>query len=94
MTGENDEPAEISFASNQERWGVQTEHYVGSSPAVVGETIYVGNAGGVLYALDTETGRQRWAFETGGPIWSSPAVVDGLVYVGSDDGFRYAIGGS
>ena len=90
---DSEEPSEISFAVNQERWGVQTEQYVGSSPAVVGETVYVANAGGILYALDVETGRERWTLQTGGPIWSSPAVVDGTVYVGSDDGFLYAIGG-
>ena len=95
---EQDESTDSSegttFASNQQRWGVQTEKYVLASPAVVGETVYVGNAGGVLYSLDTKTGKERWSFQTGGPIWSSPAVSGSVVYVGSDDGFLYAIGGS
>jgi outer membrane protein assembly factor BamB len=85
---------ETTFAANQQRWGVQTEKYVLASPAVVGGTVYAGNAGGTLYALDTKTGRERWSFQTGGPIWSSPAILDEVVYVGSDDGFLYAIGGA
>jgi eukaryotic-like serine/threonine-protein kinase len=92
---ESQDASEVTtFAANQQRWGVQTEKYVLASPAVVGETVYTGNAAGTLYALDTKTGRERWTFQTGGPIWSSPAIVDGVVYVGSDDGFLYAIGGS
>jgi outer membrane protein assembly factor BamB len=94
FSSDSDEASELSFASNQQRWAVQTERYVGSSAAVVGETVYAGNVGGVLYALDTKTGQLRWTIQTGGPIWSSPAVKDGIVYVGSDDGFLYAIGGS
>jgi outer membrane protein assembly factor BamB len=91
---DNDETGEISFAANQQRWGHQTEKYVLSSPAVVGESVYLGNAAGTFYAFDVNTGRDRWTFQTGGPIWSSPAISNGMVYFGSDDGFLYALGGA
>jgi outer membrane protein assembly factor BamB len=38
--------------------------YVYSSPAVVGETIYVGTCAGVMFAIDADTGDVRWQFRT------------------------------
>ena len=52
-----------------------------SSPAVSGETVYVGSTGGTLYALDKDTGTIIWEFNAGGGnIRSSPAVSNGVVY--------------
>src|SRR5207248_293999 len=52
-----------------------------SSPAVVGNRIYVGggsasafSSGGMVYCLDAETGQRLWQFETAHPVFSSPAV--------------------
>lgn len=60
-----------------------------SSPAVVGNRLYVGSAqadifskGGVVYCLDAESGDMIWKFKTKREIFSSPAVVDGKVYIG------------
>lgn len=65
-------------------WKFTTGDYVISSPAVVGDTVYVGSHDGNVYAVNAETGAKRWQFATGGIVWSSPAVVDGTVYVGSN----------
>jgi outer membrane protein assembly factor BamB len=77
-----------------ETWGVPTERYVRSSPAVAGDTVYAANESGTIYAFNADGGQQLWRFETGGAVRSSPLVLNGLVYVGSDDGYVYAIGGS
>jgi outer membrane protein assembly factor BamB/DNA-binding protein H-NS len=67
-----------------------------SSPAVVGDTVYVGSNNGFLYAVDAKSGDVRWRYPTTGPVRSSPAVVDGVVYVGvaDDDGSVFALGSS
>lgn len=72
-------------------WRFQTGGGDVSSPAVVGEVVYVGSKDNHVYALDAATGEERWRFQTGSIVRSSPAVVDGVVYVGSNDGYVYAI---
>ena len=73
------------------QWRFMTEGDVISSPAVVGQTVYVGSGDGRLYALDRTTGTRRWAFDAGNPIPSSPAVGGGAVYFGTRDGQLYAV---
>src|SRR4051812_5577344 len=60
-----------------------------SSPAVVGNRIYVASANidvvsrtGFVYCLDTQTGQRIWQVPTKQEVYCSPAVVDGRVYVG------------
>lgn len=58
-----------------------------SSPTVIDTTLYIGNRGGGVYAIDLETGDRRWKSDVpSGEVWSAPAVVDGLLFVGSRDG--------
>ena len=72
-------------------WKFETAGRVISTPAVVGDLVYVGSTDGALYAVNRADGTQRWKFETEGPIASSPAVSDGMVYVSSLDGNIYAV---
>jgi outer membrane protein assembly factor BamB len=64
---------------------------VDSSPAVAGNTVYVGSNDRNLYALSTTNGHRRWSFGTSGHVFSSPTVADGVVYFGSDDHSLYAV---
>jgi outer membrane protein assembly factor BamB len=73
------------------KWKFQTKGIVLSSPAVVGDKLYVGSADHNLYALDIATGTQKWAFKTGSSVASSPAVANGTVYFLSYDGNFYAV---
>ncbi len=64
-----------------------------SSPAVVGNRLYIGtalggffSASGVTYCIDTDTKEIVWQHESDIPIASSPAVVAGRVYIG--EGFH------
>jgi eukaryotic-like serine/threonine-protein kinase len=54
-----------------------------SSPALVGNLLYIGCTDGNLYAVDSGSGDEAWHAETGGPIISSPAVAGNALYVGS-----------
>ena len=64
-----------------------------SSPAVVGNVVYVGSSDDNLYTLDTYNGAYLCSYTTGGWVDSSPAVVNGIVYFGSWDGNVYALSG-
>jgi len=81
--------------NNQTRWKYSTRWAdVISSPAVVGNRVYVGSWDDNLYCFDVFTGRVVWKYATGGWIESSPAVADGRVYVGSWDNRLYCLNAS
>lgn len=72
-------------------WKFRTGGRVISTPAIVGDAVYVGSTDGSLYAVARADGTLRWKFDTRGPIASSPAVAGGLVIVSSVDGGIYAV---
>ncbi|MFC2020230.1 PQQ-binding-like beta-propeller repeat protein [Chloroflexota bacterium] len=71
-------------------WSLKIGEAATSSPAVIGNTLYVGSDN-KLVAIDLQSHEKRWEFETGGTIMSSPAVAGSAVFVGSGDGRLYAI---
>ena len=77
------------------RWRFRAHGPVGSSPAVVDGTAYVGSEAGFLYAVDAATGAERWRYATDfAPSFLSTwdvAVADGLVFVPAT-GFLVALG--
>jgi len=77
--------------TNNILWTYKTEGPVNSSPAVVGDKLYIGSTDGSLYCIDRESGSLIWNYPTGGPIQSSPAVSGGIVYFLSTDGNIYAL---
>ena len=54
-------------------------------------TAYIGGDDGIMYALDSKTGKKKWARKASGKIISSP-VMDkkGMIYVGNDEGKVFA----
>jgi outer membrane protein assembly factor BamB len=64
-------------------WAFPTGGPVRSSPAVVGNTVYVGSDDGNIYAIDVSSGRLVWSTQTGGPVRSSPAIQGSSLFVGS-----------
>jgi outer membrane protein assembly factor BamB len=81
----------VDARTGKERWRLTTERPVWSSPAVVGDLVYVGDGSGTVYALDRTTGEERWRQTAGRRILSSPTPADGLLLIGNDDGSVYAI---
>ncbi|MGF1649944.1 MAG: PQQ-binding-like beta-propeller repeat protein [Hyphomicrobiaceae bacterium] len=78
--------------TGKEVW--RTRHRTGghySTPAVVGNRLWIGAEDGRLHCVDATDGTLIWAFETKGGIWSSPAVVDGKVVFGSRDYHLYCL---
>jgi len=45
------------------------------APTVLGRTLFVGSAGGMVQALSTDTGCVRWVYQATGPVRSAPVAV-------------------
>lgn len=86
----------LDAASGETRWTFSSPgDKVGySSPALVGNRIYIGCLGdrGEVRCLSADDGRELWVAATGSTIYdSSPAVADGIVSIGSVDGTLWAL---
>ncbi|MCX7819272.1 MAG: PQQ-like beta-propeller repeat protein [Kiritimatiellae bacterium] len=63
----------------------------GVQPVVAEGRLFIGTLRGVLYALESQTGRELWTFRAGGPILHAAAVAEGRVFFGGADGRLYAV---
>lgn len=63
-----------------------------TSPLLVGNSLFVGDWNGRIWALDARSGRTKWVSGSHGPIKGAIAYSDGRLYVGSYDGHVYCIG--
>jgi len=81
----------------QLRWAFAFDGDVSAfnQPTVLGSTLYVGSAGGMVYALDTASGCIKWSFQANGPVRSALRAVQvplGTALVFSDlVGWVYAL---
>ncbi|HEU65809.1 MAG TPA: hypothetical protein ENN57_03975, partial [Chloroflexi bacterium] len=63
-----------------------------TSPAIVGDTLYVSTFDGHIRALSAETGGLlNWSFKAEAGFSSSPVIYDDTIFVGSFDRHLYAI---
>lgn len=70
-----------------------TSSIIYATPVLNGETVYIGNANGKLYAFNISDRQSKSVIlnaEKSGSIIGSPLVYDGSIYVGSTDGSLYA----
>jgi outer membrane protein assembly factor BamB len=65
---------------------------VDSSPAIVGDRVFIGSSDNRLYVLDAQSGKKLWEFDAGSSITSSPAAAGGRIVVASTDGVLYCFG--
>lgn len=87
----------LDLATGEGRWAYDTgaqvpepnlgiDLGVSGSAAVEGGTVFVGDAGGTVHAVDAATSEARWRTEVdaqpAASIWSSPVPWQGRVYVG------------
>jgi polyvinyl alcohol dehydrogenase (cytochrome) len=64
-------------------WRQPTPAVVAGTPAVVGGTVFDGDAAGNFYALDARSGRLRWSASFSGVVFTaSPVVLRGRVVIG------------
>lgn len=60
-------------------------------PVIFLGTLYFGDSGGKVYALDPVSRELRWQFATSDKIWSTPTIDGTTLYTGSFDKKLYAI---
>jgi len=72
-------------------WEYDTGDKIWSTPAIQGDTLFIGGFGKKLYALDIADGSLRWQFETKGAIIAAPLVYGDKVYFGTFGRRFYAV---
>ena len=82
----------LDAKTGKARWTFMTNARVESSPAIVGNRVFVGSTDGRLYELDLLKGAKVWDFDAGAAITASPAVANGRIIFGTHDGRVYCLG--
>jgi len=73
-------------------WHVGVHGPIGpGAPVVQDGTVYVGDEGGFITAVDEQTGRLRWSRQLGAPINGGLSIDAGLLVVGDDAGVVHAL---
>ena len=72
-----------------EVWSYPLEKHAMSTPAVIGDLVFVADNGRLIHCVDRKSGKQQWTHELRGEMWASPYVADGKVYLGSRRGDVY-----
>ena len=87
------DPAHSAFVTGESavptgrlKWRFEVRAPIFSSPAIVGNRVYLSTGDGRVLALDAASGDLIWEHKVGAPVNSSPAVAGDLVYVGLRDG--------
>jgi len=63
-----------------------------ATPAAGNRLVYVGSNEGILYALETQTGKQKWQFKTDYRVPCLPLIgKDGMIYLCCDNGALYVL---
>jgi len=90
----------INASSREEEWqwpestGVRSLIY--ATPAVNGDSVYVGTYSGEVYALDIADGEYLWVYPAKGEgyigaVVGSPVIANEIIYASSSDGKVYAL---
>jgi outer membrane protein assembly factor BamB len=83
----------LDAAEGYKVWAFPTGEKIWSTPAIVGDTLFIGTFNKKLYALNADNGTEKWEkpFETEGAIVATPVVDGNTVYIGSFDRNLYAL---
>jgi outer membrane protein assembly factor BamB len=73
------------------KWTFKAGGPIVGSAALAAGTVYFGDYGGRLHAIDQQTGREKWHFKSSMPIASSPAVTEQSVFFVSSAGALVAL---
>lgn len=82
----------LDLATGKVRWhfasGFDRQHTAWeNSPTLNGDSVLFAGHDGVLYALDSHSGKLIWKTELHSPVLTTPAVVGASIYVGTSDRF-------
>lgn len=81
----------IRLADHRTLWSFRGVDAFSSSPLVWRGTVFLGDEGGVFYALDAKTGHLRWKRQTQDKIVSSAAAAGSAIVFGSYDTHVYSL---
>ncbi len=85
-------PAQVSKLKLKWAFGFPGDFVAFSQPSIVHGKLYVGSAGGKVYALDASTGCTHWAFEAGAGVRTAVTIGPGSVaYFGDLQANVYAL---
>lgn len=80
----------VDAETGLQRWRAAGDLFQGASPALDGDSLYVGGGDGQLHVLDALRGTERWSFDAGAGV-TAVTVVDETAYVGTIDGRLLAV---
>lgn len=72
------------------RWRLALSASAWADLLCAGDTVWAGDDGGRLHAVDAASGRPRWQAQTGGALRAQPTLAGELLLVPCDDGQLYA----
>ena len=76
----------LEAETGRERWRVQTENVLRTSPASVsGDQVAVGFTDGTVRAYALEDGAERWRYRTDGNVTAAPVALGDRIAVGTMD---------
>jgi outer membrane protein assembly factor BamB len=75
----------VTLSDRTERWRVELDAMSRSGVTIEGDSVYVGDQGGMLSAYGLGNGERRWSAEVAGRIDTPVAVAEGSVYVAARD---------
>ncbi len=75
----------------QKEWSFFSDAPIRSTPLVINNNIYFGNAEGKFFCVSKIDKKQQWVFKAQNPIHSSPAFKDGLVFFADAGQSLYAL---
>lgn len=81
----------LSMKTGKVKWSRGVGSGTESPPIVAGRTVYFGDAGSTLYAVNIHTGKVRWTYKASGAIKGGPALWHGNLYFGDYTGRAYAV---
>jgi outer membrane protein assembly factor BamB len=81
----------VNSATQSVKWTLDTEGWIWDAPALNGETLFVGDLEGNLYAVNAPDGSLLWGpVQPDGTILGTPLVTDEFVVIGTESGTAYA----
>ena len=82
----------VDIETGEEVWSFRAAGRVPGAPAVVGDTVLIGDSEGRLYGIRASTGEPLWEIRgLGGAVVSTPVVAGGTIYVATEQGRLLAI---
>ncbi len=82
----------VDAGTGEEAWSFRAAGRVPGAPAVVGDTVLIGDSQGRIYGIRASTGEPLWEIRgLGGAVASTPVVAGGTIYVATEEGRLVAI---